>query len=429
MASDSLRTLLASRPWQTHAVGPRASTDRPFWRQVGLPAVAAVAFALGAGVVAGWATSDPTPPAGVQAVAPKVTPAQAQARFAQALAVLRAGRTAAVAPSTAALDAAGLPHVAAADTSKTLAIKLLAADRPFLALAVSLEDLRTVPYWDPGGMNLGMGYCVDKREAEKGALSVRADLEAIGLPEASIQDVLSNTRARQERVRLTPDQALALLARTAPEYEAVARQAIGGKTFDALPSHRRAALSWLAYNTGDTNFNKFRSLHAAVKSNAVIEALDHLTPHYRDGGVMVPNARAGTWLMAAFWSKDGLKAAIERPEHLLEQAQAGTSPVLIVDRAAARLKQALPDSPYAVVLTPEPEAVAPAVVPQVAAVPSPLEGAAPEPTLFDEGAEGASSPVDLATRREARAAQVQEAQEALDPSVRAPTPRSQPRPR
>ena len=64
---------------------------------------------------------------------------------------------------------------------------------------------------------------------------------------------------------------------------------------------------------------------------------------------MVPNARAGSWLMAAYWSNDAMKAALARPDALESGARNGQSPLEVVaPKEAGRLalRGDLPQSPY-----------------------------------------------------------------------------------
>lgn len=255
-----------------------------------------------------------------------------------------AAGSASIAPDLASI----LSRVAQAKDPHTIPNLLLSEQRPFMALATRLESFQPHAYFDPGGLNVGYGYCISKRGGEAGAAQVRKDLTEAGFAVGDINTLLGGERAQQESVQVSPLQALRLLAIAQGEYINAARSTVGEKTFDALPSHRQAALSWLAYNTGAEGFSKFRSLIDAVRTNRPLDAVQHITPRFVDGsGTRVVNARAGTALMASYWSEPGLQMAVERLENLTASAKKGASPLLAVEpglKLAGNAK--VPSSPY-----------------------------------------------------------------------------------
>lgn len=233
-------------------------------------------------------------------------------------------------------------------TAQEVSQKLLELGEPFQALAVTLEGLETKPYRDGCGLNVGMGYCIDARVSEMGVARVREDLAGAGLDEAQIQALMGNDRKAQERVSISRTQALSLLALTEDDYRVRARDIVGPGVFDQLPEHRQAALTWLSYNTGD-GLAKFSKLLGAVRGGDTQEAVKHMTPFFSQGGKMVPNARAGAWMMAAYWSENALREAMKRPDALESGARSGQSPIAIVaPKEAGRLAMAgtLPASPF-----------------------------------------------------------------------------------
>lgn len=184
----------------------------------------------------------------------------------------------------------------------------------FMALAVTVETYAPAPYWDTGGLNIGMGYCITRRVKEQGLPRVRRDLLVAGLAPSDITTLLGHDRQAQKKVMINENQAVALLRQIAPDYEERARSFVGAPTFDALPSHRQAALTWLAYNTGP-NIDQFNRLRTAVQGNHPDQALSHLTPTYRDSsGHLVSNHRAGAYLAAAYWSESGLRTAVSNQD-------------------------------------------------------------------------------------------------------------------
>ena len=238
--------------------------------------------------------------------------------------------------------------VPAGMTAQQVAQKLYALGHPFQALAVTLEGIETKPYRDVCGLNVGMGYCIDARLREHGVARVQQDLLRSGLGPAQVADLLGNDRRSQDAVRLTRTQALSLLSLTESDYRVRARDLIGPKVFDALPQHRQAALTWLSYNTGE-GLGRFSRLLTAVRQDRTGEAVEHMTPFFAQNGQMVPNARAGAWLMAAYWSDDAFKAALARPDALESGARNGQSPLEIVaphEAGRLALNGALPASPY-----------------------------------------------------------------------------------
>lgn len=349
-------------------VGPRPWSQRPLARlltRAGVTLAAAVATISGAlhverlGVAAAALVTSMTAPASPPAAVPTflkpslpLLPGEARLLEDMQRTLLPPSPSAVappVAPRTA-LDALldGPLELA------TLPGALLDAHEPFLALASTVEGLENRAYVDPGGLNVGFGYCITKRTEIYGIARVVRDLRDSGFQEGDITTLTlerptTAQRVQQTAVPVSAAQALRLLNLVRSDYESIARGAVGETAFDALPAHRRAALTWLAYNTGD-GFSQFRQLIAAVQTGQHHEAVRHLTPSYSDRGSNVVNARAGTLLMAAYWSDSGLTTAVQRSGFLVEQAQRGLSPIQVVDPKAVWPRTVLPpSSPYTAV--------------------------------------------------------------------------------
>ena len=238
--------------------------------------------------------------------------------------------------------------VPAGMSAQQVAIKLFESGKQFQALAVTLEGLETKPYRDGCGLNVGMGYCIDARTREYGPARIRQDLLNAGLTEAQVGTLQGNDRKAQMGVELTRTQALALLSLTENDYRVRARDLVGQKVFDNLPENRQAVMTWLSYNTGE-GLARFNRLLTAVRQDRTTDAVQHMTPFFSQGGQMVPNARAGSWLMAAYWSNDAMKAALARPDALEYGARQGQSPLEVVAPGEAgrlALRGHLPQSPY-----------------------------------------------------------------------------------
>lgn len=232
--------------------------------------------------------------------------------------------------------------------------KLYEKGHGFEALAMTLEGLETKPYRDGCGLNIGMGYCIDARVREHGVDHVKNDLIGAGLPETSVAMLMGNDRKLQNSVELNRSQAVALLGITKNDYQTRARDIVGQRTFDGLSKNKQAVLTWLSYNTGE-GLGNFNNMLSAVRKNDTTEAVKHMTPYFSDGGKMVPNMRAGSWLMASYWSEDAMKTAIHNPDALEYNSRNGMSPIRVVAPLEARRLSAnntLPESPYSIQVTP-----------------------------------------------------------------------------
>lgn len=211
--------------------------------------------------------------------------------------------------SSAVSDA--LPNGGAGMSSSQIALKLLKVD-PTLALATAIENVEHGVYYDPGGTNIGMGYCVTKRVAEYGRERVTADLMGAGLSKKEAQALLSGNRKAHKGIELTSAGTLRLLEITKPDYQRLAEEAYGKEAFDKLPSNRQAVLTYIAYNTG--NVAQFKSLISAAHKGDHVKAMSNLAMRWKDhDGSWQTNNRSRAWLQAAWLGNDHLADALSNP--------------------------------------------------------------------------------------------------------------------
>lgn len=207
--------------------------------------------------------------------------------------------------------AKALPNGGSGMSSSEIALKLLKVD-PFLGLATAIENVEHKVYYDPGGTNIAMGYCVTKRVAEYGRDRVVEDLMGAGLSKGDAQKLLSSKRRDHKGITLTPEGALRLLEITKPDYEMLAENAYGKDAYAKLPEHRKAVLTYIAYNTG--NVAQFKTLIASAQKGDHVKAMSNMAMRWRDhDGSWQTNNRSRAWLQAAWLGKDHLADALSNP--------------------------------------------------------------------------------------------------------------------
>lgn len=212
------------------------------------------------------------------------------------------------------------------ESVQDLAKRLVGKDT-FLALALSVEDAPKRAYVDRAGANVGAGYCIDARRKGLGEAAVRADLALAGFSVAEIGKLMSRNNRLIESVEVDAKQSLRLLAITKPQYEGLAREAVGAEFFEELPKHKQDVLSYLSYNTGGAK--KFVNLLRAVKKRDDMAALAEMAPKFRVGGSKGSprfrlNHRLRAWAQAAWMGPEFLKDALREPDQF-EKSYAGSS--------------------------------------------------------------------------------------------------------
>lgn len=306
---------------------PLASAPASVAAPSAAPAFVGVVGALQSHSIAARAPA-PQPLAGAPVAAPKpaaATPAAARpvagplslARPASSAPLEdhpRADQVPAQAPATLSLTSridAALPGGGKGLTHSEMALRMLPID-PFMALATAIENVEQRVYYDPGGTNLGMGYCVTKRVAEYGKERVQSDLIHAGLSAGQAKTLIGNDRKAHKSISLTPAGALRLLEITKPDYQGLAEDAYGKEAFAKLPAHRQAALTYIAYNTG--NVGQFISLIGAAHKGDHVKAMQNLAMHWKDqNGARHTNDRSRAWLQAAWLGTDHLADALKNP--------------------------------------------------------------------------------------------------------------------
>lgn len=203
---------------------------------------------------------------------------------------------------------------------------LLEQGHPFMAIASSLESLRLTPYHDNAGWNIGYGYCISCRSS-----AAWDELRAAGLDENAVAALVFGPVEQKRAIRITPQQALALLA-NARSQAAQDAAAVLGTVYAAMPAERQAAMQWLAYNTGRSGLASFRHLRFLLKNHpgASAQIAAAMTPHIRcqtcRGGYR-RNRRAALILAAAYAGHASLLARLRALQNLERPATASRSDV------------------------------------------------------------------------------------------------------
>lgn len=222
------------------------------------------------------------------------------------------------------------------EDATSLSKKALEANEQFLALAIRLEEPKQTVYFDNCGANIGLGYCLTVQVKNKGRENVINELTEAGIDSntakklTSDKIILKNSRSAAKDIKIDFKPMLILTKSLQPEYKNIAQNAINTEEtpyWDKLPSNTQDALTWLAYNTGEDNFPKFKKLIKAVRlsttdlspkalatNNAII--YKNLSPWFSDPNEpsgYKENNRAGAFLIAA-WQPLGISFAIHNPE-------------------------------------------------------------------------------------------------------------------
>jgi GH24 family phage-related lysozyme (muramidase) len=226
-----------------------------------------------------------------------------------------------------------LPNLGKGMNSYQLSTSLMAVDL-FASLATAVEDFKRKPYYDPGGLNVGMGYCITKRVAEYGADRVRSDLSSAGFAPSQVESLIKNKKAEVQKIIVEPMHAVRLLEATKEDYRSLAEAGIGKQVFDKLPPNRQAALTYLAYNTG--NVGQFKNLVSAVNHGHDSKAMLNLTVNWRDtGGEVHANHRQRSYLQAMFLGTEHFKRAISDPNAFESHIGAPKAEGLLAEIAGA----------------------------------------------------------------------------------------------
>lgn len=219
-----------------------------------------------------------------------------------------------------------------------LSRNLLSTDL-FASMATQIEDIRLKPYPDMaagGKITLGIGYCIDARYATFAAKMGKAaakekiidDLSHAGLSRVQSEALMRHDKAAVRDVRITPEGALALLEHVKPEYQQIAKDAVGEAAWNKLPENKQAALTYRTYNTGRIPASLAKAVAKGDNYSAMLG--DNFLPYYRpqardeSGNPMVDengkpirerkdNHRARAWMQAAWLGGNVIAKAIDKP--------------------------------------------------------------------------------------------------------------------
>lgn len=185
--------------------------------------------------------------------------------------------------------------------SHELSLRLFKNGKSFMSLATMIEDLRTTVYYDVGGANIGMGYCITKQLSERGEEAVRDDMKKSHIPKDMIE-LLLGTRKEQKSASITVNQAVNLLDISTRMYERAASNWLGEDKFNNLTEMQRVSLTYLAYNVGIDNLQGFKKLKTAIIAGRDDQVAKHIVPYYKsEEGKWVRNERAGD-ILTDTWS-------------------------------------------------------------------------------------------------------------------------------
>lgn len=189
---------------------------------------------------------------------------------------------------------------------RDLSRHLFRTGRPFAALATAIEDIRRKAYSDSdGGTTIGIGYNIRQQINARGRNAVIEDMRTARIDERDIVLLLSPVKSDWQQVTISNRQAIALLDRIKPDYRRAASRWLGEDLFESLTPNRQAALTYLAYNVGETNLRKFRMLKQGVRDDNRDMIARHITPvfSYPGQALKIKNHRAGEMLLSA-WQDD-----------------------------------------------------------------------------------------------------------------------------
>ena len=127
----------------------------------------------------------------------------------------------------------------------------------FQALSLQAEGMELSAYnasesRSASNLTIGVGYHIPSNVRLLGKEKVMEEFRRAGISEKDGQDLLSGEKTRMERVSITPEQALSLLAVTMPRYKEAVVGRIGQANWDRLGRlagpEGQAGVVWSAYN-------------------------------------------------------------------------------------------------------------------------------------------------------------------------------------
>lgn len=234
------------------------------------------------------------------------------------------------------------------DNRDSIVEKALDNNENFMAFAVRLEDIKTTVYYDPGGANIGAGFCITKQlelhpraEVIKMLEDAKIDHEtAVALTNPKMTDLKNPKRKLAKGLSISPESALILTKSLQKSYEATLIAAFdtagatvnpkkglnqGSELFKKLSANERASYTWLNYNADISRFKRLNKAiytshddNATPRQKAAAKALimNNLAPMYRDNGTLVKNTRAEAYLTSGMYDEMALSYALRNPNEI-----------------------------------------------------------------------------------------------------------------
>lgn len=187
-----------------------------------------------------------------------------------------------------------------------LSEKLFDDGNLFLSLATMIENVKTEVYYDSGGANIGMGYCIDRQIKDSGVDAVLHDLKRAKIPNDQAA-LLIGSKREKSRAHITVTQAVNLLDITTDRYRSAAKSWLGNDNFESLTDMQKTAITYLTYNVGANHIHGFKRLKAAILDGHDERVKKNLAPMFRDAsGAWQKNRRVGD-VLSVTWNSSADK--------------------------------------------------------------------------------------------------------------------------
>ena len=234
------------------------------------------------------------------------------------------------------------------DNRDSIVEKALDNNENFMAFAVRLEDIKTTVYYDPGGANIGAGFCITKQlelHPREDVIKMLEDAKidhttAVSLTDPKMTDLKKPKKKLAKGLSISPESALILTKSLQKSYEATLISAFdtagasvnpkkgltqGAELFNKLSANEKASYTWLNYNA---DISRFKRLNKAIytshddgatsrqKAAAKAIIMNNLAPMYRDNGTLVKNTRAEAYLTSGMYDEMALSFALRNPNEI-----------------------------------------------------------------------------------------------------------------
>lgn len=234
------------------------------------------------------------------------------------------------------------------DNRDSIVQKSLQHNENFMAFAVRLEDIKTTVYYDPGGANIGAGFCITKQLSTHSRDEVIKMLEdakidhntAVELTNPKITDLKRHNKKLAKGLNISPESALILTKSLQKTYQSTLISAFdsvgvsmnpkkgdnqGQDLFNKLSPNEKAAYTWLNYNADISKFKRLiRAIYvlhgedSTIKQKAIAKniIIKNLAPMYRENGTLVKNTRAEAYLVSGMYDQVALSYALTNPQEI-----------------------------------------------------------------------------------------------------------------